>query len=96
MYLHQVVNLSLLPHYLKAAVDSAGDLKSSKAIDDSGGYLHNSANCSVKEKKLCTGVKVKPSLVKKCQVLIAGALSYLLLFRVHAKIMYNCLISSNL
>lgn len=51
---------------------------------------------SVKEKKLYSGVKVKPLLVRKCQVLIANAICYLFLFRVHAEIMCNCLISSNL
>jgi len=50
----------------------------------------------VKEKKFYTGVKVKPLLVRKCQVLIASAISYLLLFRVGAEIICNCLISSNL
>lgn len=96
MYLHYGVNPSLLPQCLEAAGVCFGDLKSSKASDDSGGYLHNSTNCSVKEKKLYTGVKVKASLVRKCQVLIASAISYLLLFRVYAEIMCNCLISSNL
>ena len=68
-----------MPHCLKAAGVSAGDLKAQKLLMI---LVDICTNCSVKEKKLYTGVKVKPLLVRKYQVLIASAISYLFLFSV--------------